>query len=119
MSKPGMHDTNKMPGMPTRTGTIISFESGSLTDEAVITYVRNKTVNNPPVRDFIRSENIIDTIDGSHYVLIVETNEPRRLVSEQVSVSASYDNYDVCRKHTNYFCRERICSPETLYSWIL
>ena len=63
----------------------VSFESRSLTDDAVIAYISNKTANNAPSRGHIVSENILDIIDGSPYVLIVELNRPRRLAHEQVT----------------------------------
>jgi len=63
----------------------VSFESRSLADEAILTFVSEKTANNRPAREHIRSENMEDIINGSPHVFIVEINEPRRLVSQQVT----------------------------------
>jgi hypothetical protein len=64
-------------------GVSLDFDSASLTAAQIISFVEQKTMNNTPARPFIRSENIEDIILGSPYVLVVEVNEPRRLVSAQ------------------------------------
>jgi hypothetical protein len=63
----------------------MDFESRSLAENQIITFISNMTVNNPPAREHIRSNNNVDIIDGSQYVFVVEINEPRRLVSEQAT----------------------------------
>ncbi|MCL2409337.1 MAG: dockerin type I domain-containing protein [Oscillospiraceae bacterium] len=63
--------------------TEINFNSRSLDREELIAFITEKTANNPPGRDHIRSDNIVDIIAGSPCVLIVEIGEPRSLASAQ------------------------------------
>ena len=65
--------------------TELDFNSMNLTREQIIAFVAEKTANNPPGRDHIRSDNIMDIITGSSYVLVVDIDRPLRLVDEQVS----------------------------------
>ena len=64
---------------------IINFNSRSLSRHAILAVVEEATKDNPPARDFIRSDAMEDIIHGSPYVVIVEINEPQRLVSDQVT----------------------------------
>ena len=57
----------------------INFNSRNLTSEMITSYLIEVTRNNTPAREYIRSENLKDIIDGSPYILVVEITEPRRL----------------------------------------
>ncbi|MCL2408104.1 MAG: hypothetical protein FWC96_00605 [Oscillospiraceae bacterium] len=59
----------------------INFNSRSLDREELLAFITEKTANNPPGRDHIRSDNIVDIVTGSPYVLVVEIGEPRSLNS--------------------------------------
>ena len=59
--------------------TDLNFDSCRLSRRKILSYVREKTANNPPGREHIRSEYIEDIVNGSPYILIVEINEPRSL----------------------------------------
>jgi len=63
----------------------LDFDSTSLSENSIITFVRDITANNPPARERIRSDSFSDIIINSPYIFIVEVNEPRRLVSAQVT----------------------------------
>ncbi|MCL2628954.1 MAG: hypothetical protein FWD44_09725 [Oscillospiraceae bacterium] len=63
----------------------LDFTSRSLTDEQIMTYVSKIVANNSLAREHIRSEKIEDIIVDSPYIFIVEINDPRRLVSDQVT----------------------------------
>ena len=63
----------------------LNFRNRSISSEEITSFVSEFTADNPPARQHIRSDCIEDIIKGSPYVLFVEINEPRRLVSEQVT----------------------------------
>jgi len=65
--------------------TEIDFEDSTLAKEQIIIFVESKTENNSPAREHIRSDDIVDIVNYSPYILIVEISEPRRLVHEQVT----------------------------------
>ena len=55
----------------------------STSKQEIVSFVSELTKNNQPSRDFIRSEAVEDIVLGSPYILVVEVDEPIRLVSEQ------------------------------------
>lgn len=62
----------------------------------LVSFVADLTKNNPPGRNFIRSESIEDIIDESPYILIVEINDPLRLSHEQFNTDwGATDLYNV------------------------
>jgi len=63
----------------TRSSSDMNFNNRSLTRDDIILYVTELTRNNIPANDFIRSDDLVDIIGGSPYVLVVEINEPWRL----------------------------------------
>ena len=63
----------------------MNFNSRSLTKDMITSYVRALTQDNTPVRDYIRSDKLVDIIEGSPYILVVEIAEPRSLSSEGLS----------------------------------
>jgi hypothetical protein len=63
----------------------LDFASKSLTREHIVSFAGERTANNPPAREHIRAMYLPDIISGSPYVLVVEVNEPLRLVHEQVT----------------------------------
>ena len=71
-------------GMPLSLYSDINFNSRGLTKESIISYVRTlprrpfPTVN----RVFITTDDLVDIIDGSPYVLVIEITEPVRMASE-------------------------------------
>ena len=72
----------------------INFNSRNLTSETIISYLGTLTRNNTPAREYIRSDNLQDIMEGSPYVLIVEITEPRRLQRDAWSSDwASTDIY--------------------------
>jgi hypothetical protein len=74
----------------------INFNSRNLTSDMVTSYLGELTQNNTPAREYIRSDNLQDILEGSPYVLIVEITEPRRLLRELRSTDwASTDIYFV------------------------
>ena len=73
--------------------TELDFDNRSLDRDEIIAFIAEKTANNPPGRDHIRSEDIVDIITGSPYVLVVEIGQPRRLLSEGGGDWAETDIY--------------------------
>jgi len=65
--------------------TEINFNSRSLNREQIIAFVTEATADNPPGNSHIRSDNIVDIVAGSSYILVVDINEPLRLVDAQVT----------------------------------
>jgi hypothetical protein len=63
----------------------LDFGHRGLSAEQIKTYVSELTKNNPPGRDFIRSERIEDILEGSPNVLIVEIGRPYRPLDMQVT----------------------------------
>ena len=63
----------------------LDFYSESLLENSIISFVKDIAANNPPARERIRSDSFSDIIINSPYIFIVEVNEPRRLVSAQVT----------------------------------
>jgi len=63
----------------------INFNDTALTQNQIVSFIQNKTRNNPPAREHIRSTDIVDIITGSPYVLLVEINEPRSLAHTQAT----------------------------------
>jgi len=61
--------------------TGVDFNNSKLTRAQLISYVQEKTANNPPGRTHIRSTDIVDIIIGSPYVVVVEVTELVRLSS--------------------------------------
>jgi hypothetical protein len=51
--------------------------------EEIVSFVYERTRNNTLAKEFIRSEEMTDIIEGSPYILLVEINEPRRLSNAQ------------------------------------
>ncbi|MCL2587768.1 MAG: hypothetical protein FWE31_06095 [Firmicutes bacterium] len=60
----------------------LDFDSERLSRDRIISTVRRLTRRNSPAEDFIRSEDMVDIINGSPYVFIVEIGEARRLSGE-------------------------------------
>jgi len=67
-----------------RHSTNLDFDR-QLARSEITSFVADLTRSNSPGEDFIRSSEIEDIIDGSPYVLVIEINEPRRLVSQQAT----------------------------------
>ena len=66
--------------------SIVDFASASFyRADSMIAFISNLTAENALAREHIRSTNMNDIITESPYVLIVEINEPRRLVAEQAT----------------------------------
>jgi len=65
--------------------TGMNFDSRSLTRDDIVSYISTLTQNNAPAREYIRSDDLKDIVEGSPHILIVEITEPRRLVHEQNS----------------------------------
>ena len=61
--------------------TYLSFDD--ISRQEIISFVAELTRDNPPAREFIRSDVIEDIITGSPYILVVEINRPLRLSTEQ------------------------------------
>ena len=59
--------------------------NGNVSRDDIVVHVRELTRHNPPARDIIRSEDIVDIISDSPSVVVVEINEPRRLLHELLS----------------------------------
>jgi len=59
--------------------------SKNITKHDITTYISSLTKNNTLAREYIRSGNIKDIINDSPCILVVEVNEPHRLVDEQAS----------------------------------
>jgi len=73
--------------------TILDFEQ-TLSRAEIISFITELTRDNPPRRNFIRSEEITNIVHGSPYILVVEITEPFRL-SSGVSDWQSTDLYYV------------------------
>jgi hypothetical protein len=89
--------STKDSGRLTERSTGFDF-NGDVAREQIISYVRELTKNNPPAKDFIRSEEIEDIINGSANVLVVEIKEPHFLASESnhgggTDTRAAVDDY--------------------------
>ena len=76
--------------------TSLNFNSRSLSSDQIVAYVMNLTRNNEPSTAPIMSDRLEDIIDGSPHVLIVEVNEPWRLMS-------SVRRYDWDQMETDIF----------------
>ena len=81
LDNPGM---SMMYNEPLHLHTSSAYLNVSDTD-SLISFISDLTADNRPAREHIRSTNMSDIIAGSPYVLIIEINEPRRLVAEQTT----------------------------------
>jgi len=63
----------------------LSFDNRNLRENQIISFIENRVVNNPPMRAHIRSDNTDDILLGSQYILVIEINEPRRLMNAQTT----------------------------------
>jgi len=63
----------------------MNFTNNNVMRSDIISFVRDFTANNTLARIPIRSEDIEDIIHGSPHVLVVEVNEPFRLVAQQAT----------------------------------
>ena len=61
----------------------INLNIDDISRQEIVSFVAGLTRDNPPAREFIRSEAIEDIVTGSPYILIVEINQPLRLSNEQ------------------------------------
>ena len=65
--------------------TGLDFTRRDISRHEIISYVSESIKYNAPSRDFIRSEVIEDIIAESPCIIVVEINEPRRLVDDQMT----------------------------------
>ncbi|MDR2589503.1 MAG: hypothetical protein LBC71_00705 [Oscillospiraceae bacterium] len=68
-----------------RHSTRLNFASANISENQITQYIKNETVNNIQMEQPIRSDNIVEIIGKSPYIVIINIEEPRRLVNQQVT----------------------------------